>query len=111
MASTQANPSASVLFVHPNSDLMYPCELPLSVPALIKRIPADVFGCYGRELSADAVRKCQVVLIDVHWYHQLKEAVRLAERIKRVNPDAHIVAGGLTASLYAHILAERYDFD
>jgi len=112
MPSDRYSSDKRVLFVHPVVNLLNGFVLlPFSVPALIKRVPMPIHGCYDSELSADDVRRADAILMDVHWYHQLKGALELAKWMKEVNPNCTIVTGGITASLYARVMVDRFDFD
>lgn len=53
-----------------------------------------------------------LVMIDLHWYEHCFGAVDVARHVRRLLPDAKIVAGGLTATYFAEeILATHPEFD
>lgn len=103
--------TAPVLYVHPRSQMYLEEIVPISIPAIVNRIDSEVVGRFERELTDRHIRAARVVLMDIHWYLTLPAAMRLAERIRRVNPAALIVAGGLTASNYARLLVEQSSID
>ncbi len=101
----------SVIFVHPKTPTFMVEIFPMSLPALIARAPAPVRGYFEDELTDAVIRAARVVLMDIHWYVSLAAAVALIDRIKRVNPDAFIVAGGVAASLFHRQIVDRTPID
>jgi len=85
--------------------------VPLSVPALVKRIPAPVRGLFSSELSAEAIRSAEVILTEAHWNQQLGPVAKMVRRIKEINPRVAVVGGGMTASMFARQLVDRVGFD
>ncbi|HVY61705.1 MAG TPA: radical SAM protein, partial [Planctomycetota bacterium] len=62
----------------------------------------------GFQLGHIAARDgAALVGIAAHWSHQSLAAVELAAEVRRVVPDAFIVAGGLTASAFPGEVLER----
>ncbi len=102
---------APVLYVHPRSQMYLREIIPISMPAIVNRIEERVVGRFEQELTDDQIRAARVVLFDIHWYLTLPAALRLAERVKRVNPGAKIVAGGLTASIFSRQIARGSAID
>jgi len=100
-----------VLFVHPETNLLHECILPLSVPALIRRIEMPVRGYFARELTPEAIRAAEVILVDVHWFFGLPGAKKLVSRVRSINPKARLIAGGMSASLFVFVLVEQLGFD
>lgn len=90
-----------ILFIHPKTDMQLKPILPMSLPALIHRLDAPVIGRFHDEWTADEVRRAAIVLMDVHWYLSLQSAIALSHRLKAINPNLRIIAGGLSASLFA----------
>jgi len=93
------------------SDMLFEHLLPASLPALINRIDAPVRGYYTRETPPEAVRRARVAIVDVHWHLTLPGAAKLARELKALNPDIKMIAGGLTASLFARQLVDELGFD
>ena len=53
----------------------------------------------------------RIAAISCKWWDTLYSSARVAELVKRVDPDTLTVAGGHTASFFARELAERTAFD
>ncbi len=90
-----------ILFIHPKTGMQLREILPMSLPALIHRLNAPVIGRFHDEWTPDDARRASIVLMDVHWYLSLKSAIALSHRLKRINPTLPIIAGGISASLFA----------
>jgi radical SAM superfamily enzyme YgiQ (UPF0313 family) len=58
-------------------------------------------------LDEDAVREAEVVGISMPMHTAARLGVRLAERVRRINPGAHLCAYGLYAGLHADLLVGR----
>lgn len=104
--------SGTVLYAHPalgdgQSFNFHSCVIPLSVPALINRLNVPVRGYHSHELPDSAIAAARIIIIDVHWYMKLPSVLRFVERVHRVSPKALVVAGGLTATVFAKQLVER----
>ncbi len=94
----------SILFIHPKTGMQLREILPMSLPALIHRLDAPVIGRFHDEWTPDEVRRASVVLMDVHWYLSLRSAIALSRRLKRINPSLRIIAGGISAGMFAQQL-------
>jgi len=90
-----------ILYIHPDTDMMLREIIPMSLPALINRLSEPVIGRFHDEWTEDEIRAARIVLLDVHWDLSLRSAVRLSRQVKRINPGATIIAGGLSATLFA----------
>ena len=93
-----------ILFIHPKTELLLSENLPMSLPALINRLDRPVVGKFHNEWTPADVKAARVVVMDVHWYLSLKSAIRLSYSLKKINPDCRIIAGGISASLFARQL-------
>jgi hypothetical protein len=102
---------SEVIYVHPETPMEFRASLPLSLPALIRRLPVQVDGWYAAELPDSAICAARIALIDVHWYLSLAGAAALVRRIRQVNKSVVVIAGGLTAGLFAEQLVSRLDVD
>ncbi len=102
---------ARVIYVHPKSQMMMREIIPLSLPAMIERIPYPVRGYYHSEITADALRSAEVLIIDAHWYLTLPGAIEFATLARRINRDLKIIGGGLTASTFASQVSRYTEFD
>jgi len=63
----------------------------------------DVEGYIGK-LSA------KVFAIELHWCVHSQGAIEIARLCKRLHPEALVVLGGLTATVFAEEAVEKYDF-
>jgi len=100
-----------VIYIHPYTPMYDPLTIPFSLPALIKRIPVEVAGFSHSEIKDEHIRNAKIIIIDIHWYLSLLGAVELVRKIRRLNPKAKIIAGGVTASEYAKTLVDSFDID
>jgi radical SAM superfamily enzyme YgiQ (UPF0313 family) len=100
-----------VIYIHPQTPMFEPLTIPLSLPALIKRLPVKIKGYHYNEVSDEIIINSKIVIIDIHWFLSLKGAIELASRIKSINSKTIIIAGGITASIYSKWLAEKGGFD
>jgi hypothetical protein len=101
-----------VIYIHPRQYRMFHrYTIPLSLPALIKRIPYTVKGYYPEELRLDTIRKAKVAIIDVHWNYALAGAREICQKLKCANPAITIIAGGYTASMYPEQLVNNFGVD
>jgi len=89
-----------ILFIHPQTEMLLPEILPMSLPALLHRLEQPVTGRFHDEWTPAEVRRARIVLMDVHWYLSLRSAIRLSHQLKQINPNVVIIAGGLSASIF-----------
>jgi radical SAM superfamily enzyme YgiQ (UPF0313 family) len=52
-------------------------------------------------------REARMVLIDLHWYEHSYGAISVAQVAKQVLPDAWVILGGLTSSVFAGEILEN----
>jgi hypothetical protein len=78
---------------------------------VINRLPKPVLGRFSAELTDAEIAAADIILLDVHWHVSLAEAIALAPRLKRVNPRATLIAGGVSASLFHRQLLRDAPFD
>ena len=95
------NKPSDVLYIHPRTEMMVPEILPLSLPALINRLPVKCIGRFYNEWTDAEIKRARIIIMDVHWYMGLTSALELAHRFKRINPEIKLIVGGLTASIFA----------
>lgn len=104
-----------VIYIHPQTPMMEPLTIPLSIPALIKRISdklnIEVRGYAHYEVNRKIINNAVVAIIDIHWFFSLKGAIELVNKIKEYNSNLIIIAGGITATLYAKKLTSEYNID
>lgn len=102
--------TANILFVHPYNNV-YPYDVPSGAIALMNLLPFSKLGRYAEELSEEEVRAATIVLLEVHWCLSLFAIEGIVKGIRRLNPTAKIVAGGLTAAFFGDLLRERFGLD
>lgn len=102
---------SNILYIHPQTPMFEPLTIPISLPALINRIPYPVKGFSHRDVKNEDIKKASIIIIDIHWYLSLLGAKQLVERIKNINKSVTVIAGGITASEYATELAENLNID
>ncbi len=90
-----------VLYVRPDSHMFHEEIFPMSLPAIMNRVGAHVEGRFHNEWHPGDIRKARIIILEIHWYLSLKSAIALSFQFKAKNPDVTIVAGGVTASLFA----------
>ncbi|MBI9076262.1 MAG: cobalamin-dependent protein [Desulfatibacillum sp.] len=91
-----------ILFVHPDSKMMLRPILPMSLPAVINRIEEPVSGRYHDEWTKKEVAGVDIIVMDIHWFSAIKSAIKLSHRFKAINPEAKVIAGGVSASVFRH---------
>jgi hypothetical protein len=102
--------SQLVLYIHPYNHVE-PIEVPFGVIGLINRLLPPVLGRYAEEVSEEDIEQACVVLVDVHWFFSLFVIKPIIAHVRRVNPEAKIIVGGITASFYKEDFLDEYDVD
>jgi radical SAM protein with 4Fe4S-binding SPASM domain len=101
---------SGVLYVHPYNHLLAQV-IPLGAITSVNSLPCPVAGRYAHEVSFDDLSRARVILLDVHWFFSLPTLPALLREYRRHAPQAAVVVGGLTASIYQELLFDRYDVD
>jgi len=101
----------AIIYVHPDTQMTYPRNIPISIPALLKRIPYEVNGYCANHLPEQILQGAQVLIMDVHWFFSLRGAKELALRARKCNPELILIAGGITATEFPEQLIDKFDFD
>lgn len=91
---------ARVLFIHPYNHAV-PNEIPVGSIAAVNRLGVPVRGRYAHEVEPAEIAEAQVILLDLHWFLPLAVLRGMTDAMRRVNPAARIVVGGITASFFA----------
>jgi hypothetical protein len=99
-----------VLFLHPYNH-MEPDAVPVGAVGLVNLLPGKALGRFASEVTPDELRAARVILIDAHWFFPLGILDGMARALRRVNPTARIVVGGIASAFYAEIFFERYAVD
>ncbi len=91
--------------------MLLPEIFPMSLPAVVNRVDAPVVGRMHHEVSDRDIRQARVVLLEVHWYLSIPSALKIARRVRRINPSAQIVAGGISATMFTEQLLRDSPID
>lgn len=103
---------SKIIYIHPTHYRMfYRFTIPISLPALIKRINYPVKGFYPEELKKDTIQNARIAIIDIHWHYGLNGAFHLVRMLKGINKNIVIIAGGLTASMFPEQLVQNLNID
>ena len=105
------NNEGLILYVHPSTTMSRQCIMPFSIPALVKRLAYPVKGFFAADLKDEDIKRAKIIFIDIHWYLSLYGAGELARRIKQINKDCTIIAGGITASEYPKPIIKKFGID
>ena len=84
---------------------------PVSLPALMNRLEVPVKGRFQYELTEKEIRSAKFVLMDIHWYTSMAYGIFLSRKIRRINPEAIIISGGITATLFARQILRDSEID
>ncbi|MBF0298395.1 MAG: cobalamin-dependent protein [Oligoflexia bacterium] len=112
------------LFLHPvvspKPNLNFFSIIPMGVWGLAEFLRVDGFSVeiinIGIEREIDnnfSIKKIleelkpKCVAIDMHWYYLMHETVKLSKEIKN-NSQAVVVVGGITASIFAKDIIEKF---
>gem|GEM_PF-1581962 len=101
----------NVIYIHPKTPMTYPRNIPISLPALIKRIPAEVKGYCATQITDNQIRQADIVIVDIHWFFSLKGAGELVKRIRRIKKEIVIISGGITSTEFPGKLINDLDID
>lgn len=84
-----------------------------SAPAawLFSKNKEKVSGVYGFDLTAELVKQYDFFFVELNWFIQLYEFTQIVAFIKKINPQARILFGGLYSALKAEELFQRLDVD
>ncbi len=91
--------------------MTYPRNIPISIPALIKRIKYPVQGLCATKLKKKDLDNVRIVLMDIHWFFSLKGAFDLVRYIRSKDQNIIIIAGGISATEYPRMLIDQIGVD
>lgn len=101
---------AEVLYIHPHGHLNE-LVVPAGVISSMNAINATRLGRYAFEVTDTEIRNASVIALDLHWSCGITGFEPMVERIRRVNPKAVIIVGGITAGLVPETILARYPVD
>jgi hypothetical protein len=101
-----------IIYIHPRSlQTGRDAIVPMGALTTISAIHGNKLGLFEAEVKDSHLRAAKVVLMDIHWHFSLVSGMRLAERVRRVNRDVKIIAGGYTASIFARQITRESEID
>ncbi len=80
----------------------------LSVKALNYPLEVLINPHFDLRAWLKGLKGVHLVLIDLHWYEHAYGALDVARVCKEILPEASVVLGGFTASIYAREILERF---
>jgi len=89
--------SGGVLYIHPHNHVSLD-SIAAGTVAAINSLPGRALGRYAEEVSPEEVAVAKVVLMDVHYIFPLGILEGLLAALRRINPRARVVLGGITAA-------------
>lgn len=89
-----------VLYIRSHNNLVSDGIVPLGAVTNMNAARAKKLGVYASECTDAQIRSARLVAVDWHWAFTLPAARAICERVRRVQPDAAVVVGGLTAGLF-----------
>lgn len=92
-----------VLYVHPWGHLN-DLVVPAGALGAMSTVQEHKLGRYAFELGDAEIAEARVVALDLHWALGLPGVEAIVSHVRRVNPRAAIVLGGISASLWAERL-------
>lgn len=90
-------------------------ELPYIVPcgalSLFNMVNLPKLGVFEWELTDSMIRETKIIAIPLQWAYSLPSAAKLVFRLKSVNPNIAVIAGGYIVDLFGSKLFEIAPFD
>ncbi|MFH1540008.1 MAG: hypothetical protein ABIH66_13725 [bacterium] len=106
------NETIDLLYVHPEHRGVGKNNIiPMGVFGLMNSVSCNKLGVMARDLTDELIARAGIIAMDLHWFLALYTAEQTIRRIRKVNPNARIIVGGYTATVFAEIISERYDVD
>jgi hypothetical protein len=89
-----------VLYIHPHNHLVDDRYVPVGAITSMNAAGGSKLGLYAAECGDAPIRRARVVALDWHWHFSLPAVRKVVERVRRLNPSALLVLGGLTAAWF-----------
>jgi hypothetical protein len=99
-----------LLYIHPRGHLN-DLVIPAGALACMNGVRIPKLGRYSFEVTPEEIRAARVVALDLHWALALPGVETLLAHVRRLNPAARVIAGGITAGHFAEELVERMGID
>jgi hypothetical protein len=78
---------------------------------LFSKNKEKVQGVYGFDLNRELVLEYDFFIVELNWFIQLYEFTQIVGYIKKINPKARILFGGLYSALKHEEIFKRFDVD
>ncbi|MBI5479354.1 MAG: hypothetical protein HY906_10885 [Deltaproteobacteria bacterium] len=105
-----AGAAGGVLYLHPYNHTV-PHVIAAGSIAAVNLVPGPRLGRYAEEVTRDEIEAAAVLLLDVHWFLPIAVVGGVIASLRRINPGARIVVGGITASFFRRLFLERFPAD
>lgn len=118
------NKEVDILYLHPTRNLnttLY-SFMPVGIIGLLNILKQDGYEVYGINYGVEKSLNCnydlteelknisyKVLLIDLHWYEHSFGAIEIAELSKKLYPNIPVVIGGMTTTIFAKEILEKFD--
>jgi len=99
-----------VLYVHPAGHLN-DLVVPAGALSCMNGLASPRLGRFAFEVTEAEIAAARVVAIDLHWALAVPAFGRLVRHVRRIQPRAAIVAGGITAGIHARSLVDDLGVD
>ncbi len=100
-----------ILLIHPRNDMILDECIPLSLPAVVKRMPGPIVGRHHHEVTPRELRSANAIFIEAHWYTGLRSVIALAKQAKAAAPTTPVIIGGSSASIFSRQLLRDTPID
>jgi hypothetical protein len=100
-----------LLHIHPETRVFRPELIPVGLVGLLNAVREQVSAKLFSEVTDGQIRRAAIISMDLHWFYQLPSFRALSSQIRRLNPNAVIIAGGFTASIFAPTILKRRQVD
>lgn len=113
-----------ILYIHPTKKLgesKY-SYMPIGITALTNLLLDNSYSVEGINLGIEysldvkfdlltllKELKYKILLVDLHWYEHSFGSIKVAEVSKQANPNIPVIIGGMTATIYANEILEKFD--
>jgi pyruvate-formate lyase-activating enzyme len=96
-----------LLHIHPETRVFRPELIPVGLVGLLNALRENVTAKLFDEVTDEQIRRVSIVSMDLHWFYQLGSFRALSSRIRKLNPNAAIIAGGYSASIFAPTILKQ----
>ena len=90
---------------------IFDCSFSAPVCWLFSKHTNNTKGIYGFELTKDYVQNYESFILELNWFTELEEFIRIVNFIKLHNKDSKILFAGLYAALKYKEIFKKFDVD